>query len=189
VNLVLSKAFIDDVKIRGEEPDESIIGIDIKLTAEVTPQHLDEFSTELRARLFDNSGAPTITQLGRCHWNTEYEKGEMTIAGIACLNAGMINVRFEPRLNGSVELKVWGRIATTDTDLAGELAGLIKQAVEVSFKKMTQVPLIKAGATPETPAEPPAPSPQGELVETPNIKPLLTTEALKENALSTSQRH
>lgn len=144
MNLTIAKAFIDDVKNRGEDPEENILGVDIKMTAEVKPDVLDEFSAEIRKRLFDASGAPTITELGQCAWRTEYEKGDMNIAGHKIGNTGIINVRFEAKLNGDVELKLWAR-CTPSEDVAGPLAFLIKQEVKVTFKKMTQVPLIKAG--------------------------------------------
>lgn len=176
VNLTIQKAFVDDVKNRGEDPEEQILGVDIKLTAEVPPSTLDEFSPEIGLRLFNESGAPTITELGRCRWRTEYEKGEMTIAGHKVLGTGIINVTFEPMLNGVVQLKLWAR-CTPDQALAGALAMLIKQEVKVTFKKMTQVPLIKEGS-----ADGEEEGEEDGQQEIPQITPLLTTEKLNEAA-------
>lgn len=179
MNLVIAKAFIDEVKNRGEDPGEKILGIDIKFTADVKPGDLDELSTEIRPRLFDASGAPTITELGRCHWRTEYEKGDMNIAGHKVPNTGLLNITLEPMLKGDVELKGWARVSTTDEGLAGALAMLIKQTVKITFKKMTQVPLIKTGDAPDDDeADGKKKDGQGDL----QITPLLTEEALNERA-------
>lgn len=179
MNLVIQKAFIDDVKIRGEEPEDHILGVDIKFTAEVKPDALNELSTEIVPRLFDGNGAPTITELGRCAWRTEYEKGDMNIAGIKVPDTGLINIFFEPMLNGEVEFKGWARVSTTDKELAGALVMLIKQTAKVSFKKMTQVPLIKAGDPDEEGEDNDGGTKQGDLKIEPLRKDLEDSAARK----------
>lgn len=168
MKLILQKAFIDSIKTRGEDPKEQLLGLDIKFIADVSPEQLDELDPEIRARLCDDQGAPRILQLGRCEWRLQYEKGDMNMGGNKVGDTQLRDLTFEAKPEGLWEVRGTAR-CNPDKELTGEIAFLIKQTVRLSFLKMTQMPLIKAGdGEPEEEAD----DSQGEL----KIQPLLDKE-------------
>lgn len=177
MKLVIAKALIEVVKTRGEDPKENILGLDIKFKAEVKPEVLDEFDAQIRPRLFDDQGAPAIPDLGVCHWKPGYENGDMNIGGNKIADTKVLNITFEPKPGGMVEIRGWAR-CTPDKELTGEISFLLKQQVRLSFLKMTQIPLIKAGAEDNPEGDEP---PDGGQPGLPAIEPLIGKDGKTED--------
>jgi hypothetical protein len=121
-------------------------GKSLTLQAQVAPKTLAELSPKL-AEMFFEDEIPVVPELGWIAWEPEYENAVFTIKAadadedvepMLFTKAGVKKIFFRLRAGFLADLKCTVKVSA-NTEQNGQLDMLLRQAVEFTIKKATQV--------------------------------------------------